>query len=109
MEPLAGYPIVDAVRACLRSLNTLVASVKECQVESYATQMPGNKIQNHRDRFKIWAGGLGALQHGRASLDHRLKESPVMRSAVLTLLEQLQEVSSRSMSPIPVSLLLSCY
>lgn len=42
-------------------------------------------------RFKIWAGNLGALQRGSSSLDVRLRESSVMRIAIVQILKGLRE------------------
>jgi hypothetical protein len=53
-------------------------------------------IDNEYARFKIWAGNLGALQRGRGSLDARLRDSVVLRAAVLKFLEQLQDSLSKS-------------
>ncbi|KAJ5689686.1 hypothetical protein N7462_004078 [Penicillium macrosclerotiorum] len=53
-------------------------------------------IENEFSRFKIWAGNLGALQRGRSSLDARLRDSIVLRAAVLKFLGQLQDSLSKS-------------
>ena len=59
--------------------------------------MPPSALQNQHDRFRIWCGNLGALQHGRASLDSRLRDSPLMRTTVGKLLGQLKATLQRSM------------
>ncbi|KAL4769997.1 hypothetical protein BDW60DRAFT_209402 [Aspergillus nidulans var. acristatus] len=53
-------------------------------------------IENESACFKIWAGNLGALQRGRSSLDARLRDSVVLRAAVLKFLGQLQDSLSKS-------------
>ncbi|KAH7141974.1 hypothetical protein EDB81DRAFT_723219, partial [Dactylonectria macrodidyma] len=58
--------------------------------------MPPQTLRNQRDRFKVWAGNLGALQEGRASLDFRLRESIPMQSAVHKLLKQLEDTVKKS-------------
>ncbi|KAK2053279.1 hypothetical protein LY76DRAFT_609253 [Colletotrichum caudatum] len=62
--------------------------------------MPPQILKNQRDRFKIWAGNLGALQEGRASLDFRLQESTLMKSAVHKLLEQLEKTVTKSIEVV---------
>ncbi|MCJ1464450.1 hypothetical protein MMC07_003063 [Pseudocyphellaria aurata] len=44
-------------------------------------------------RFRIWAGNVGALQHGRSQsyLDSRLREDPKIFDQVVDLLEDLSE------------------
>lgn len=39
-------------------------------------------------RFRVWTGNIGALQHNRSSLDHRIRHSGV-RNEVIRLLAQL--------------------
>ncbi|OQV08179.1 hypothetical protein CLAIMM_12492, partial [Cladophialophora immunda] len=58
--------------------------------------MPLSAIEKEYDRFKIWAGNLGALQRGRSSLDARLRDSVVLRAAVLKFLGQLQDTLAKS-------------
>jgi hypothetical protein len=40
-------------------------------------------------RFRVWTGNLGALAKGHSALDWRLRDADVMRSTVLSLLEEL--------------------
>ncbi|KAK2015893.1 hypothetical protein LZ32DRAFT_525673 [Colletotrichum eremochloae] len=62
--------------------------------------MPPQTLRNQRDRFIIWAKNLGALQEGRASLDFRLQESILMKSAVYKLLKQLHDVITKSIEVV---------
>lgn len=47
------------------------------------------EIEEEFGRFKIWAGNLGALAKGHSALDWRLRDAEVMRSTVLSLLQEL--------------------
>lgn len=69
--------------------------------------MPREAIDNERGRFRIWSGNLGALQQSFASLDYRLRESPVMLSSVCKLLEQLRSNLADSKQFCPCSTIIS--
>jgi hypothetical protein len=68
------------------------------QNEEHSRLMPVEKLTEELNRFKIWCGNLGALQSGRSSLDFRLRESIVMRTNVLKLLDRLQQTLEKSES-----------
>ncbi|KAK1750890.1 hypothetical protein QBC47DRAFT_330971 [Echria macrotheca] len=44
-------------------------------------------LEDELTRFKMWAGNLGAHQHGASSLDYRLREAPHLRDQVNYLLQ----------------------
>ncbi|GKT45906.1 vegetative incompatibility protein HET-E-1 [Colletotrichum spaethianum] len=90
MEIPPAFPLVAPSKLCLAALNQLLSSL-EVAGNEYRSLMPPQTLRNQRDRFKIWAGNLGALQEGRASLDFRLQESILMQSAVHKLLKQLEK------------------
>ncbi|KAF5005062.1 hypothetical protein FDECE_8478 [Fusarium decemcellulare] len=96
MEPDSVFPLVAATRASLYAFNVLVSSLGATTNDNHRKLMPLVALQNQRDRLKIWAGNLGALQHGSASLDTRLRESSVMRTTILKHINQLQEAIKRS-------------
>ncbi|KAK4204395.1 hypothetical protein QBC40DRAFT_272760 [Triangularia verruculosa] len=83
-------------RHCLTAFNVLILGLETTDENEYRELMPPTAIQNHRDRFKVWAGNLGAFQEGRASLDFRLRESSLMRTTILKLLNQLKQTIARS-------------
>jgi hypothetical protein len=97
MEMYAPFLLVASSKLCLVALNSLLSSLEAADNE-HKSLMPPQTLRNQRDRFKIWAGTLGALQEGRASLDFRLRESTLMQSAVHKLLNQLEDTVKRSMS-----------
>jgi hypothetical protein len=47
------------------------------------------EIREEFGRFRVWTGNLGALAKGHSALDWRLRDADVMRSTVLSLLEEL--------------------
>ncbi|KAK2049549.1 hypothetical protein LZ31DRAFT_316858 [Colletotrichum somersetense] len=97
METPLAFQLVASSKLCLRALDQLSSSLEVAE-NKHKSHMPPQTLKNQRDRFKIWAGNLGALQEGRASLDFRLHESTLMKSAVHKLLEQLEKTTTKSMS-----------
>jgi hypothetical protein len=95
METLPAFPLASAVKVCMKAFNLLVSRL-EVSVDEHKKLMPPSAVQNQRDRFKIWAGNLGALQQGRASIDFRLRESSLMQTIVLRLLNQLEDTITKS-------------
>ncbi len=79
------------------ALSSLLSSL-EVAGKEHTSLMPPQTLKNERDRFKIWAGNLGAFQEGRISLDFRLRESILMQLAVHKLLRQLEDTIKRSRS-----------
>lgn len=87
--------IATISRTCLQRFASLLASLERCE-PVYREYMQSDAIKNELGRFRIWIGNLGALQEGRSSLDFRLRESVVMRTNVLKLIDQLRETLERS-------------
>ncbi|KAL4739328.1 hypothetical protein BDV11DRAFT_170125, partial [Aspergillus similis] len=81
--------------SCISWFDTLTRSLHTSSDE-FRKQMVPMAVENEYARFKIWAGNLGALQRGRSSLDARLRDSVVLRAAVLKFLGQLQDSLSKS-------------
>jgi hypothetical protein len=81
--------------SCASCFDTLTRSLRTSSDELKKQMMP-MAIENESARFKIWAGNLGALQRGRSSLDARLRDSVVLRAAILKFLGQLQDSLSKS-------------
>ncbi|KAK1763391.1 hypothetical protein QBC33DRAFT_598613 [Phialemonium atrogriseum] len=99
METPSAFRLVAASKSCLAGLNSLLVSLEAAGTER-TSLVPPQTLRNNRDRFKIWASNLGALQEGRASLDFRLRESHLMQSAVHKLLAQLEDVVKRSIEVV---------
>lgn len=51
------------------------------------------KVEDVLDKFKLWAGNLGALHqaHKRLSLESRLADSPEVQDEICEQLDDLQE------------------
>ncbi len=93
-------PEISSVASeCLQSF---VGLSKELQAHP-TTLMPREAIQDEHGRFRVWCGNLGALQQSFASLDYRLRESPLMLSSVCRLLQQLHSnlCESKQSSSLP--------
>lgn len=68
------------------------------QDAEHCRTMPRERLEIELGRFKIWCGNLGAVQTGTSSLDFRLRDSTVMRTNVLKLLDRLQRTLTMSES-----------
>lgn len=95
MEKVSGLSIASASNGCLKAFD-LLSSGLIASGDNNKSCMPPMALNNQRDRFKIWAGNLGALQQGHASLDFRLKESSFLQTTFLELLSRLRDTLSRS-------------
>ena len=49
-------------------------------------------LADQRGRFRVWAENVGAHRADKASLHYRLREAPHIRSYVLELLQNLQQL-----------------
>lgn len=74
---------------CISEFSRCVATSHDVEQEA---------IIDARGRFNVWAANLGALQppHSLKSLDARLKEADLMRTSVMSGLERLAGVQTRS-------------
>ena len=85
-------PIASRTRLCLAKLEALCEKLPR-------PEWTGNNVANvfdtpdQRDRFKIWAGNMGALQDIQfpTSLDYRLREAPRVVALITELLGDLEE------------------
>jgi hypothetical protein len=48
-------------------------------------------IDDELGRFRLWASNIGAINMGKASLDHRLRDVEYLHQNVKSLLEDLEE------------------
>jgi len=83
--------------ACLNSFNHLINDLHAHPTEL----MPKDAVRKEHDRFRVWCGNLGALKRGLASLDYRLRESPIMLSNLSKMLQELMANLSESPSSTP--------
>lgn len=82
--------------ACQEALLAFVAGA-ESQVRSAIVDL--REVENHQQRFDQWAGNLGAFQdlESRLSLEYRLRNSPLIRDAVMHLLADLRDSACRAL------------
>ncbi|KAK1475049.1 hypothetical protein CCUS01_16969 [Colletotrichum cuscutae] len=95
MEAPPAYPVAAASRACMQSFRCLIAVLDQPNQQSDG-KLDVSTVEAQRDRFKIWAANLGGLQYGRASLDFRLMDAPLLQNVVLKFLNELKRVVSES-------------
>ncbi|KAK1715756.1 hypothetical protein BDP67DRAFT_286316 [Colletotrichum lupini] len=95
MEAPPAYPVAAASRACMQSFRCLIAVLDQPN-QQLDGKLDVSTVEAQRDRFKIWAANLGGLQYGRASLDFRLMDAPLLQNVVLKFLNELKRVVSES-------------
>lgn len=80
--------------ACQEALLAFVTGA-ESQPRSAIVDL--REVENHQQRFDQWAGNLGAFHdpESRLSLEYRLRNTPLIRDAILHLLADLHD-SARS-------------
>ena len=60
-------------------------------------ELSGAEVKDELGRFRIWAGNIGALKTGRASLDYRLRDVGYLHQNVASLLEGLRQSLSEGL------------
>ena len=82
---------------CIRSFQTLSAALLAHDVV-FRSVINNEALEDEQGRFRVWSGNLGALQKGHSSLDYRLRDSPLLQTNVLKLLNELGTNLSEGMS-----------
>ncbi|KAG7055022.1 meiosis-specific serine/threonine-protein kinase mek1 [Colletotrichum scovillei] len=95
METESPFPLAAATKACLESFCHLV-SILETRKDFQHKELSAELAKNQRDRFKVWAAGLGALANGNASLDFRLMEASLVKDTILRFLADLDTFICRN-------------
>lgn len=74
-----------------RLFNKLSALLQDAECQTRTALSPA-AVNDQFERFRIWAGNLGAFQKlpSITSLDHRLRESPKVAVEIQELLQDLQ-------------------
>jgi hypothetical protein len=90
---------------CTQRFETIKIAISDASTHGSQFSLEGFTTNDFSDvfaRFKIWTGNIGALQHGRASLDHRIQDTHVivevkrlLRQVALALLDCKPTVSRR--------------
>lgn len=82
--------IVALCEDCFKSFNRLY-EVLESEEADNASRLHFASIADEIGRFNVWAGNVGAHQHGRSSLDYRLRDASQMREEFVKVLQYLRE------------------
>lgn len=82
--------IVELCEDCFKSFSRLY-EVLESEEADNASRMHLASITDEIGRFNIWAGNVGAHQHGRSSLDYRLRDASQIREEFVKVLQYLRE------------------
>ena len=82
--------IVELCEACFKSFN-LLYEVLESEEADNASRTHLASIADEIGRFNIWTGNVGAHQHGRSSLDYRLRDASQIREEFVKILQYLRE------------------
>ncbi|KXH51697.1 hypothetical protein CSIM01_04730 [Colletotrichum simmondsii] len=88
-------PLMEATRSVIESFGALLSDLEHAD-EKFRKQLSPLALKNQYDRFRLWAANLGALHHGRASLDFRLMDSSAMQTTLLKLMSELRLVISKN-------------
>lgn len=87
----------------LRLLGQTVADAFKSLIETPCTNdgdtgMPSRRrIENEKERFRLWARELGLFQLGHSSLDYTVRDSSYIKSYLAELL-RISEMTSRTVS-----------
>lgn len=81
----------DIRASCDRCMKRFKALRERLEVKESKDRLTAEDIDNEFARFKIWAGNLSVLQKGSTSLDVRLRDSMLLRNAILRLLKSLAD------------------
>ena len=55
------------------------------------SEISATMVEDELGRFKAWAGNIGAMTTGTASMDYRVRTAGYLRHSVKSLLEALKE------------------
>lgn len=88
---MSKIPISAAVSNCDKAFCDLATQLSDRSIEEL-TGLKRLDALDAADRFKIWAGNLGAFKSlsSEASLEFRLRESPKITSQISDLLLDLE-------------------
>ncbi|KAK8199481.1 uncharacterized protein BKA78DRAFT_8318 [Phyllosticta capitalensis] len=82
------FPIAEKVRKCLESFRVFSQNAL-CPAVDDVGSISASEVSDATDRFRIWAGNIGAHRKDRGSLDYRLRDASHIQSGVLDLLNSL--------------------
>jgi hypothetical protein len=92
MEDRETPKVATIAMACQKGIVNLLAAaaIEDCCVRDF---LHGRDVQQILERYNQWAGNLGALQHFKSSLslEHRLRDAPLVRDSIVNTLTDLYE------------------
>jgi hypothetical protein len=80
--------IADQVELCLEAFESLTALLS--REDTSTDGITKANFADGYDRFKVWAGNIGAHRRGQSSLDYRLRDASHIQQKVLSFLSELQ-------------------
>jgi hypothetical protein len=80
--------IADQVNLCLEAFESLITVLSS--PAALKRQDVNFNFVDELDRFKVWAGNIGAHRRGQSSLDYRLRDASHIQQRVLRFLSKLQ-------------------
>ncbi|KAJ6445032.1 G-patch domain-containingprotein [Purpureocillium lavendulum] len=84
-----GDSIASHVESCLGLFHLVTDQPRSA---TGATEPFLRDIKDEQTRFKVWAGNIGAHHTGMSSLDYRLRDSSHIRTQVIKLLQDLDNL-----------------
>jgi hypothetical protein len=86
--------ILGATRHCVQAILRYSAKSKDRKTST--------KLENELGRVKIWAGNIGVFADGNASTDHRLRNNPDIKLAIVQMLMRVVKELETLMEPSAV-------
>lgn len=86
--------ILGATRHCVQAILRCSATSKDRKTST--------RLENELGRVKIWAGNIGVFAHGNASTDHRLRNDPDIKLAIVQMLMRMVKELETHMEPSSV-------
>lgn len=81
--------ISELLQSCLRQFLSLINS---STLADHTEEVPLQEWTDELGRLRVWAANIGAHQTRQSSLDYRLRDASHIKSQVVRLLEQFQEL-----------------
>jgi O-acetyl-ADP-ribose deacetylase (regulator of RNase III) len=85
--------------ACVLQFQSLSASLSTGD-DVAKDHLNSEALEDEHGRFRVWSGNLGALQKGHSSLDYRLRDSPLLETNILKLLDELRTNLSEALAVV---------
>ncbi|CAI7646445.1 unnamed protein product [Penicillium crustosum] len=81
--------ISELLQSCLRQFLALINSDT---LADHTEEVPLQEWRDELGRLRVWAANIGAHQTRQSSLDYRLRDASHIKSQIVRLLEQFQEL-----------------